>query len=82
MSSICFLHSFYDTFRRRTYLTASSYLELIRAFKDLLGRKRNQLLTLKNRYVVGLEKIDFSEKQVGVMQIELQDLQPILIKVC
>ena len=61
-------------------MTPTSYLELILTFKKLLGQKRDEILTLKNRYLTGLEKLDFAASQVSVMQLELQDLQPELIK--
>jgi len=51
--------------RRHNYVTPTSYLELIKTFKILLGKKRLELLTLKDRYVVGLEKLQFSEAQVS-----------------
>ncbi|ELT89912.1 hypothetical protein CAPTEDRAFT_157693, partial [Capitella teleta] len=71
---------YYETMRRHNYVTPTSYLELIKTFKSLLNKKRLELLTLKDRYVVGLEKLRFSESQISVMQTELQDLQPKLIK--
>lgn len=37
-------------------------------------------MTLKQRYVTGLEKLEFAASQVFVMQQELRDLQPELIK--
>ena len=57
-------HRYYETMRRRNYVTPTSYLELIKTFKSLLNKKRLELLTLKDRYVVGLEKLEFSESQV------------------
>lgn len=39
-----------------------------------------QLLTLRNRYLVGLEKLEFASAQVSVMQQELTELQPQLIQ--
>ncbi|KAK2157592.1 hypothetical protein LSH36_188g04054 [Paralvinella palmiformis] len=71
---------YFETMRRRNYVTPTSYLELIKTFKNLLGKKRLELLTHKDRYVVGLEKLEFSESQIAVMQIELQELQPKLIE--
>ncbi|XP_059151038.1 dynein axonemal heavy chain 3-like [Physella acuta] len=71
---------YYDVMRRVNYVTPTSYLELIKTFKTLLGKKRLQILTLKNRYNVGLEKLRFSENQINVMQTELLDLQPKLIE--
>lgn len=35
---------------------------------------------LKQRYETGLEKLDFAASQVSVMQQELKDLQPELVK--
>ncbi|XP_019624138.1 PREDICTED: dynein heavy chain 12, axonemal-like isoform X1 [Branchiostoma belcheri] len=64
---------------RHMYVTPTSYLELINAFKTLLGRKRNTVLKAKTRYEVGLEKLAFAASQVAEMQKELEDLQPQLI---
>eukprot|EP01135_Chromosphaera_perkinsii_P007265 Nk52_evm73s745 gene=Nk52_evmTU73s745 len=71
---------FYNTLMRRNYVTPTSYLELIKAFKSLLGAKREEVETMRNRYVVGLEKLDFAAGQVSIMQTELEALQPELIK--
>lgn len=60
-------------------MTPTSYLELISAFKTLLGKKRDETAKAKRRYVVGLEKLKFAEKQVGEMQVELVELQPQLV---
>lgn len=74
------IHSFYQSLRRKNYVTPTSYLELIMTFKTLLDIKRQEIMTLKQRYVTGLEKLDFASSQVSVMQQELSDLQPELIK--
>ncbi|XP_052779096.1 dynein axonemal heavy chain 3-like isoform X2 [Mya arenaria] len=71
---------FYNTMRRRNYVTPTSYLELIKTFKNLLKKKRMEILTLKNRYQIGLEKLEFSEQQINVMQKELIELRPQLIE--
>lgn len=49
-------------------------------FKTLLGVKQSEILGLKNRYVTGLQKLEFAASQVSVMQEELQALQPELIQ--
>lgn len=69
-----------EQLRRHNYVTPTSYLELIMTFKSLLGVKRDEILTLRNRYLVGLEKLDFASSQVSIMQAELRALQPELIK--
>ena len=56
---------YYAILLRRNYVTPTSYLELIKTFKSLLGQKRFQILTLKTRYLKGLEKLDFASSQVS-----------------
>ena len=72
-------YRFYNELRRHNYVTPTSYLELILTFKSFLGKKRHDILMMKNRYLVGLEKLQFATSQVSVMQQELTDLQPQLI---
>ena len=71
---------YFEILRRRCYVTPTSYLELIKTFKSLLSKKRMQMLTLRNRYLVGLDKLEFASAQVTIMQQELTELQPELIK--
>merc|ERR1712151_1379078 len=65
---------------RHYYVTPTSYLELINAFKDLLGAKRDEVSTKKSRYDVGLDKIVSTENMVEGMQKELEQLKPFLKK--
>jgi len=59
-------HAYFDTLRRHNYVTPTSYLELILTFKNLLASKREEILMLKNRYLTGLDKLQFAASQVGV----------------
>ncbi|KAJ8257940.1 hypothetical protein GJAV_G00191390 [Gymnothorax javanicus] len=61
---------------RHNYVTPTSYLELIAAFRQLLTQKRNAVMKAKNRYTNGLDKLAFAELQVEEMKKELVDLQP------
>ncbi|KAM4037486.1 dynein axonemal heavy chain 3-like [Anomaloglossus baeobatrachus] len=70
----------FQMLQRQIYVTSTSYLELIKTFKNLLERKRLELLTSKNRYLVGLEKLDFASSQIAIMQQELTELKPMLIE--
>ncbi|XP_050297987.1 dynein axonemal heavy chain 3 [Anthonomus grandis grandis] len=70
---------FYREQKRKTYVTPTSYLELIQTFITLYGRKVDQIKLQINRYLTGLEKLGFAAGQVGLMQQELHDLQPKLI---
>uniref|UniRef100_A0A8D0AAQ5 Dynein axonemal heavy chain 7 n=1 Tax=Sander lucioperca TaxID=283035 RepID=A0A8D0AAQ5_SANLU len=67
---------FLNELQRHNYVTPTSYLELISTFKDLLKAKRTEVMKLKRRYEVGLEKLESAANQVATMQVELEALQP------
>ena len=46
----------------------------------MLDKKRLEIIKLRERYVVGIEKLELSENQIGIMQKELNDLKPKMIK--
>ncbi|KAF8787359.1 Dynein heavy chain 3 like protein [Argiope bruennichi] len=71
---------YYFELQRKNYVTPTSYLGLILTFKDLLSKKQGDLLNQKNRYVVGLEKLDFASSQIAIMQDQITALQPELTK--
>ncbi|XP_071037846.1 dynein axonemal heavy chain 3 [Parasteatoda tepidariorum] len=71
---------YFSELQRKNYVTPTSYLGLILTFKNLLAKKQEDLLTQRNRYVVGLEKLDFAASQIAVMQDQITALQPELIK--
>ena len=71
--------SFFSKLKRKNYVTPTSYLELIVAFKQRLDVKRVEVSEARKRYVIGLEKLAFAAQQVNTMQKELEDLQPELI---
>nr|CAD7400376.1 unnamed protein product [Timema cristinae] len=70
---------FFVRLGRHNYVTPTSYLELINTFKELLSKKRNEVLMGKARYETGIEKLDYAAKSVGVMQENLIALQPKLV---
>lgn len=72
--------SYYDTLRRRNYVTPTSYLELLSSFGKLIGMKRAEISTKKDRLQIGLDKLSETRKMVSVMQEELVILQPQLVK--
>jgi dynein heavy chain len=71
---------FLAVLRRHNYVTPTSYLELIRTFKTLLAQRQSAVLKLKNRYVNGLDKLNYAQNAVAKMQVDLGELQPQLIK--
>ncbi|XP_050489817.1 dynein axonemal heavy chain 7-like isoform X1 [Bombus huntii] len=70
---------FFIRLNRHVYVTPTSYLEMINTFKDLLGRKREEIINAKTRYERGLDQLDETQKQVVTMQETLKLLQPQLI---
>jgi dynein heavy chain, axonemal len=72
--------SFATELGRQTYVTPTSYLELITLFQSLLTKKLADNVHLSSRYCVGLEKLMASGAAVAGMQAELTNLQPQLVK--
>ncbi|XP_047365165.1 dynein axonemal heavy chain 3-like isoform X3 [Vespa velutina] len=70
---------YYKNHHRRYYVTPTSFLQLIASLYRLYGEKINQITKQQNRYITGLEKLDFAAGQVAVMQEELRTLQPKLV---
>ena len=55
---------FLEVLGRHTYITPTSYLELIGALKNLIIEKQQSTMNAKKRYLVGLEKLAFAASQV------------------
>lgn len=71
---------FFEQLRRRTYVTPTSYLELLTCFKTLLGAKRKETAKLRARFQNGLDKLAQTELSVKQMQVELEQMQPALLR--
>jgi dynein heavy chain len=65
---------------RHNYVTPKSYLELLNLYKNLLEKKRNELLALRKRTATGLDKLLAATKEVEVLQEELEAMQPMLLQ--
>eukprot|EP00924_Labyrinthula_sp_SR-Ha-C_P016847 augustus_masked-scaffold_6-processed-gene-16.9-mRNA-1 protein AED:0.16 eAED:0.16 QI:0/0/0/1/1/1/4/0/3086 len=70
----------FEELKRVNYVTPTSYLELIKCYQSSLSKCRDAVLTQKQRYETGLEKLGFAASQVGNMQMELTDMIPTLEK--
>lgn len=71
---------FYRTLGRKTYVTSAAFLDLIRAFGVLMEEKQEEVSSARDRYIGGLQKLDFAAEQVTKMQMTLTSLQPELKK--
>ena len=56
---------------RHNYVTPTSYLELLSTYNQVLGLKRDEVGTLKNRLQVGLDKLISTATQVEALQVRL-----------
>ncbi|KAJ3333612.1 Dynein heavy chain 7, axonemal [Blyttiomyces sp. JEL0837] len=79
-SSIKLSERFLAALTRHNYVTPTSYLELLNAYKHLLLSKNEEISAVRRRYAGGLEKLKFAAEQVMQMQHDLSDLQPQLKK--
>merc|ERR550514_2664270 len=66
--------------KRHFYVTPTSYLELISTFITMLKAQRQIVQKAKWRYDTGLDKINDAKEQVSALQIELNELEPVLEK--
>jgi dynein heavy chain len=71
---------FFAELKRMFYVTPTSYLELISSFIGTLKSQRMIVQNAKFRYDTGLEKINDAKEQVSALQIELNELEPVLEK--
>ncbi|KAI5723048.1 hypothetical protein M8J76_000435 [Diaphorina citri] len=67
---------FYERLKRKYYVTPIAYMELLKTFKQLYGNKMDEIRLLKERYNVGLTKLEFAAGQVSEMSEELTALKP------
>lgn len=70
---------FFNATSRKSYITSASYLGLIRSFTVLTNSKQEDIRKAKQRYFVGLEKLQFAAAQIAEMQKSLEELQPQLL---
>lgn len=71
---------FRDVFRRISYVTPTSYLELLSMYKKVLGEQRSSNETARMRLVRGLEVLKEAEIEIEKMGKQLEEDQPILEK--
>lgn len=69
---------FYMEYHRHYYTTPSSYLELLKLYRNLLTMRSDIIIAKRNRISNGLNKILETNDIVTVMQEELNDLFPLL----
>ncbi|XP_041639844.1 dynein heavy chain 1, axonemal [Cheilinus undulatus] len=63
---------------RHNYVTPKSYLELLKIFSDLIGRKKQELCSARQRMKTGLDKLLSTAEDVSTMQEKLETMRPLL----
>ncbi|XP_030213444.1 dynein heavy chain 1, axonemal [Gadus morhua] len=63
---------------RHNYVTPKSYLELLSVFSSLIGRKKQELHSERQRMKTGLDKLLSTADDVSKMQEELENMGPLL----
>ncbi|XP_006892361.1 PREDICTED: dynein heavy chain 1, axonemal [Elephantulus edwardii] len=63
---------------RHNYVTPKSYLELLNIFSILIGQKKQELKTAKDRMKSGLDKLLRTAEDVAKMQEDLEIMRPLL----
>ncbi|MGH0177674.1 UNVERIFIED_CONTAM: hypothetical protein FKN15_074253 [Acipenser sinensis] len=63
---------------RHNYITPKSYLELLSIFSKLIGMKKSELKSAKQRMKTGLDKLLRTAEDVAKMQEELEEMGPLL----
>ncbi|XP_078000357.1 dynein axonemal heavy chain 1-like isoform X2 [Glandiceps talaboti] len=63
---------------RHVYITPTAYLELLGIFSKLIGMKKTELKTAKNRMKTGLDKLLSTADEVDKLQKELETMKPML----
>lgn len=58
--------------RRFVYTTPKSFLELVKLFKGMLGKKMNYLSEEKEKFEIGVQKLRDTEEAVAGIEQELK----------
>jgi dynein heavy chain len=69
---------FWDEYRRRSYVTPTSFLELLTTYKKILIKERADTSKSKRRYERGLKILETTAAMVADLQEELTVKQPAL----
>jgi len=75
VSSANLSQKFHQKMGFQTYVTPTSYKQMVSGFIDILMNKRKEVMTNKNQCVHGLEKLANAESQVNTLRQDLVLLQ-------
>ncbi|XP_017762251.1 PREDICTED: dynein heavy chain 12, axonemal-like [Eufriesea mexicana] len=67
---------FYNVTGRQTYITTAGFLDLIRTYAELMREKQEELTFARDRYVSGLDKLEYAAQLISQMRVTLSELRP------
>lgn len=70
--------SFYNSLKRKVYITPKSYLDFIKSYSLFLSLKNSELSGRRHTLFTGLNKLEETNKEVARLSEELVKLKPIL----
>jgi dynein heavy chain len=65
---------FYESLKRRVYITPKSYLDLIKSYQIFLAEKHTELSCRRNTLFTGLSKLEETNLEVNRLSEELTKL--------
>ena len=71
---------FWETLRRKFYISPKSYLDLIEMYTKLLGEKRSELSERRDRFSNGLQKMVEVGHVIDSSKKDLEELTPVLVE--
>lgn len=73
-----FTDKFYQLMRRHVYTTPKSYIDLVNCYKNLLGKKKEQIQGNRTKLSNGLNKLVEANATIDDLKSKLVELQPVL----
>ncbi|XP_028521906.2 dynein axonemal heavy chain 7-like [Apis cerana] len=67
---------YYKETGTKIHVTLSTFLHMLKLYVHLICKKQKNIITMKNRYLIGLEKIKLAAQQVEKMKTTLTILKP------
>ncbi|OAD53307.1 Dynein heavy chain 7, axonemal [Eufriesea mexicana] len=67
---------YYKETGTKNYVTLSTFLHMLKLYIHLLYKQQKTIITMQNRYLTGLEKLQLSAQQVVKMKTTLTMLKP------
>lgn len=67
---------YYKETGMKIHVTSVTYLHMLKLYVHLMCKKQEDIVTLKNKYLTGLEKLELAAQQVEKMKATLTILKP------